>query len=126
MMNVRNPEQKEAMSRIRSKLYAVNSYYAYLDFKNANPKGRRYTKKGEPLPYNPYTLSPLTQEAREHYTLSQSVIWTDEKENKIKGYLMRLRRTDELDKILEWEKQTGRDQRNPWRCENERNGNEVL
>lgn len=115
MMNARNPEQKEAMSRIRSKLYAVNSYYAYLDFKNANPKGRRYTKKGEPLPYNSYTLSPLTQEAREHYTLSQSVIWTDEKENKIKGYLMRLRRTDELDKILEWEKQTGRDQRNPWR-----------
>lgn len=115
-MTARNPEQKEAMARIRAKLYAVNSYYAYQDFKAMNPKGRRYTKKGEPLPYNPYTLSPLTQEAREHYVLSQSVIWTDDKENRIKGYLMRLRRTDELDRILDWEKsQPARYANNPWR-----------
>jgi hypothetical protein len=115
-MTMRKAEDKSAMRAILARLYAVNSYFAYGDFKAANPKGRRYTKKGEPLPYNPYSLSPLTLEAREHYTLAQRVVWTDETENKIKSYLMRLRLSGELDKILEWEKTSGnRYERNPWR-----------
>ena len=118
MMTARDAEQREAMIRIRAKLYAVNSYYAYQDFKVTNPKGRRYTKKGEPLPFNPYSLSTKTLEAREFYHLSQNIIWADEKENKIKGYLMRLRLSGELDKIMEWEKNNGnRYERNPWRDE---------
>ena len=118
MMTARDETQKKAMHRILANLYAVNSYYAYQDFKAANPKGRQYTKKGAEKPYNPYTLSPLTNEAREHYRLAQSLIWPTEKEEKIKGYLMKLRRLGELDKILEWEKSTpGRYQKNPWRCE---------
>lgn len=116
MMTVKDPAQKEAMYRILANLYAVNSYYAYQDFKRANPQGRRYTKKGAEIPYNPYTLSPLTNEAREHFTLAQKPIWSDETETRIKAYILRLRRTDELDKILEWEKNSGdRYNRNPYR-----------
>ena len=118
MMTARNPEQRKAMCTIRARLYAVNSYYAYLDFKAANPKGRQYDKKGNPKPYNPYTLSPLTNEASEHYTLSQGLIWSDEKEARSKAYLMRLRRDGTLDRILDWEKTSGkRYENNPWRCD---------
>ena len=116
MMNAKNPADKDAMSAIRAKLYAVNSYYAYQDFKRENPEGRKYSKKGAPLPYKPYSLSPLTQEAREVYRASQGVIWADTREEKIKAYLMRLRLSGDLDKILAWEKDTGeRYQHNPWR-----------
>ncbi len=113
MMTARDAAQKKVMCNILANLYAVNSYYAYRDFKAANPKGRQYTKKGAEKPYNAYTLSPLTLEAREHYVLTQNAIWPTEKEEKIKIYLMRLRLSGELDKILEWEKKTGR--KNPWR-----------
>ena len=115
-MNARNEDDKKAMCSIRAKLYAINSYYAYEDFKRENPKGRRYGKNGAPLPYKPYSLSPLTQEAREIYQASQGVIWADKREEKIKAYLMRLRVSGELDKIMEWEKDTGeRYKTNPWR-----------
>ena len=115
MMNAKNPADKDAMCAIRAKLYAINSYYAYQDFKRENPEGRRYSKKGAPLPFKPYSLSPLTQEAREVYRASQSVIWADTREEKIKAYLMRLRLSGDLDKILAWEKDTGeRYQHNPW------------
>lgn len=116
MMNAKNPADKNAMCAIRAKLYAINSYYAYQDFKRENPKGRRYSAKSVPLPYKPYSLSPLTQEAREVYHASQGVIWADTREEKIKAYIMRLRLSGELDKILAWEKDTGeRYQHNPWR-----------
>ena len=117
MLTARNPEQRVIMDKIRANLYAINSYYAYQDFKRANPNGRRYTKKGEPLPYNPYQLSPLTQEARERYALAQSVTWSDDKEDTIKAYVLRLRLNGTLDTILAWEKDSpGRYQKNPWRA----------
>ena len=114
-MTARNPEDRAVMDRIRAKLYAVNSYYAYQDFKQANPEGQRYSQKGEPLPYRPYTLSPLTQEARECYHLAFGIIWPEEAESQIKGYLTRLRLSGELDTILEWERTSpGRLKKNPW------------
>lgn len=116
MMNAKNDADKKAMYAIRAKLYAVNSYFAYQDFKRENPEGRKYSKKGAPLPYKPYSLSPLTQEAREMYKASQGVIWADTREEKIKGYLMRLRLSGDLDKILDWEMNTGNYfKTNPWR-----------
>lgn len=118
MMTARDEEQRAAMKNIMARLYAINSYYAHQDFKSANPEGRRYDKKGAPLPYRRYTLSPLTREAREYYVMSQNVIWSDETEGKIKGYVMRLRLSGDLDKILDWEKsQPGRYKNNPWRQE---------
>ena len=106
MMTMKKAVDKKAMRSILAKLYAVNSYYAHQDFKRANPKGRRYGKDGTPLPYNPYSLSPLTQEVRAVYKKAQRVIWSDDTENEIKAYLMRIRMNGELDKALEWEKAT--------------------
>lgn len=106
----------DAMTRIRAKLYAVNSYFAFLDYRAANPKGRRYDKKGNPLPLNSYSLSPLTREAHDYYALSLKDVWEDDAEAQIKGYVLRLRRMGYLDTILEWEKeQPARYNNNPWR-----------
>ena len=107
---------REAMTRIRAKLYAVNSYFAWLDYSAANPKGRRYDWKGNPLPLNSYSLSPVTNEAREYYAMSLRDVWENDAEAQIKGYLARLRRGDTLDKILAWEmEQPARYNNNPWR-----------
>jgi len=113
-------KDRSAMRAIRAKLYAVASYYAYADFKAMNAKGRRYSRDGTPLPFKPYSLSPLAQEARKHYAQAMNDTWTDEAENAVKGYLMRLRLSGELDEILDWEKNTGnRYERNPWRDDKE-------
>ena len=103
------------MRAILAKLYAINSYYAFQDFRRVNPADRkRYDKKGNPIPPKSYTLSPLTLEARDHYKLAQQIIWTDENEHKIKAYIMKLRLSGDLDKILEWEETHNRRNTNPW------------
>ena len=123
MLTARKLDDLKVMNRIRAKLYAVNSYYANQDFKRANPNGRRYSKKGEPMPYNPYTLSPLTQEAREHYVLSQAVTWADDREARIKRYLTRIRLSGLLDEILAWEKASpARYAMNPWIIKDDEQG----
>lgn len=107
---------REAMTRIRAKLYAVNSYFAWLDYSAANPKGRGTTRRGNPLPLNSYSLSPVTNEAREYYAMSLLDVWENDAEAQIKGYLARLRRGDTLDRILTWEMgQPARYNNNPWR-----------
>ena len=118
MLTMRNADNQKTMRAILARLYAINSYYAHLDYKRANPDGRRFDKKGRPLQHVPYALSPRTLEAREHYSLAQQAIWTDETENRIKAYQIRLRQSGELDKILAWEKENERRfKNNPWRSE---------
>ena len=115
MMTSRNAEDKRAMRAILAKLYAVTSWYAYQDFRRVNPENRKkYDKKGNPIPPKSYTLSTLTLEARDHYKLAQQIIWSNESEEKIKGYLMRLRLSGDLDRILTWEEEHGRRKNNPW------------
>ena len=116
MMALNDFFHREAMIRIRAKLYAVNSYFAFLDYTAANPKGRRYDKKGNPLPLNSYCLSPATREAREYYTMSLRDTWENDAEAQIKAYLARLRNMNSLDRILDWEKgNPDRYKNNPWR-----------
>ena len=113
MLTARNSDDKRTMHKILANLYAVNSYYAFQDYKRENPKGRTFDKRGNPLPLKSYTLSPLTMEARDIYKKAMRIIWTDETENEIKAYLLRLRMSGDLDKILDWEKD--RIHLNPWR-----------
>lgn len=117
-MTMKKVVDKKAMRAILAKLYAVDTYYSFQDFRRANPKGRCYDKKGNPLPYKPYSLSPLTQEAHGLLKQAQRVIWADDTENAIKAYLMRIRMNGELDKALEWEKEIpARYSKNPYRDE---------
>ena len=114
MLKMTDPDQARVMRRILANLYIINSYYAYQDFKRVNPDGRKYDKRGNPKPYVPYSLSPLTQEAREHYMLgSTALVWSDEREERVKAYIMRLRMNGELARILDWEAETKHE--NPWR-----------
>ena len=109
----------EAMTRIRAKLYAVSAYFAFLDFRAANPQGRSYDKKkGVPRPLNSYALSPASREAHDYYTLSLKDVWEDDAEAQIKAYMLRLRSAGYLDRILEWEKEDpARYNKNPWRTD---------
>lgn len=117
MLKMTDPDNNRVMRRIIANLYIINCYYANLDFQRANPKGRQFDKRGNPKPYHPYTLSPLTQEARKYYTLAiTSLIWSDEREKEVKAYVMRLRMNGELQKILDWELETKHE--NPWRKNN--------
>ena len=126
MMTSRDPGDRRAMRSILAKLYAVNSYYAYQDFRRTNPENRKkFDKRGNPVAPKSYTLSPLTLEAREHYTMAQRVIWSNEAENQIKAYIGRLRTSGELDKILGWEQDNNRVNGNPWIREGDQNGYEA-
>jgi hypothetical protein len=61
--------------------------YALMDYKRANPK-RRIRKDGT-VKHNPYTLSPLTNEAREMLTLARKKDITQEEEEIVKAYLLK-------------------------------------
>ena len=65
--------------------------YAKQDYERANPHpyfGRRH---------NPYTLSPLTNEAREMLQIALKENITKEEEESIKGYLLKKKMLGEED-----------------------------
>lgn len=69
--------------------------YALMDYKRANPK-RRIGKDGT-VKHNPYTLSPLTNEAREMLALSKKNDITQEEEETVKAYLLKQKMIGEED-----------------------------
>lgn len=69
--------------------------YALMDYKRANPK-RRIRKDGT-VKHNPYTLSPLTNEAREMLTLARKKDITQEEEEIVKAYLLKQKMIGEED-----------------------------
>lgn len=69
--------------------------YALMDYKRANPK-RRIRKDGT-VKHNPYTLSPLTNEAREMLTLARKKDITREEEEIVKAYLLKQKMIGEED-----------------------------
>ena len=69
--------------------------YALMDYKRANPK-RRIRKDGT-VKHNPYTLSPLTNEAREMLALARKKDITQEEEEIVKAYLLKQKMIGEED-----------------------------
>lgn len=63
--------------------------YAMMDYKRANPK-RKIRKDGTVI-HNPYSLSSLTNEAREMLSLARKENLSAEEENTIKAYLLRMK-----------------------------------
>jgi len=61
--------------------------YALLDFFRANPKPIKQYKNGK-TSYKQYTLSPLTNEAREMLNLARQKKISREDELSVKGYLL--------------------------------------
>lgn len=62
------------------RLEKIVAYYAMQDYKRANPNGAKR---------NPYTLSPLTNEAREMLAIARKTDITTEEENDVKAYLLK-------------------------------------
>lgn len=63
--------------------------YAFQDFKRANPHMK--------MRHNPYTLSPLTNEAREMLNLARKENITKEEEEEVKAYLLKKKMFGEED-----------------------------
>lgn len=63
--------------------------YAMMDYKRANPK-QKIRKDGTVI-HNPYSLSPLTNEAREMLQLARKENLTVEEEKTVKAYLLRMK-----------------------------------
>jgi len=74
--------------------------YAKMDFNRANPKGVKMYKNGE-TNYKPYSLSPLTNEAREMLQLAQKDNISPEEENIVKSYLLNKKISGEEDENAE-------------------------
>jgi len=89
MMN--EQEHGESMRRIRAWFWDVLREWSrrdYLAAGNSADKPRR-NKKGEVI-HIPYVLGIDTSEAMEHYKLSLNGDWTDEQENRIKAYRLKI------------------------------------
>lgn len=69
--------------------------YALMDFFRANPKPLKRYRNGE-TNYVPYSLSPLTNEAREMLKLARQEEISREDEEKVKGYLLLKRMNGEM------------------------------
>ena len=63
--------------------------YAFQDYKRANPHMKTR--------HNPYTLSPLTNEAREMLRLARKENITKEEEEEVKAYLLKKKMIGEED-----------------------------
>ncbi len=61
--------------------------YAMKDYKRANPKPKR--NRDGSIKHNPYTLSPLTNEAREMLQLARKENITTTEEEIVKAYLLK-------------------------------------
>lgn len=66
------------------RLEQIVAHYAMQDFKRTNPNWRKYGSKR-----NPYTLSPLTNEAREMLAIARKTNINIEEENSVKAYLLK-------------------------------------
>lgn len=63
--------------------------YAFQDYKRSNPHMKTR--------HNPYTLSPLTNEAREMLRLARKENITKEEEEEVKAYLLKKKMLGEED-----------------------------
>lgn len=61
--------------------------YAMQDYKRANPKPK--INRDGSIKHNPYTLSPLTNEAREMLQLARKENITTTEEEIVKAYLLK-------------------------------------
>ena len=62
----------------------IVAYDAMQEYKRANPNWKKYGTKR-----NPYTLSPLTNEARAMLAIARKTDITTEEENDVKAYLLK-------------------------------------
>jgi len=69
------------------RLDKIVAHYAMQDFKRANPQPKRYAN-GK-TNYKPYSLSPLTNEARKMLHLARKEMITPEEEREVKAYLLK-------------------------------------
>ena len=89
----------ETYNKIKENLFKVTSYYALQDYNRANPDFKRYTKTGKYRHPKPYSLSDSTEEARETYNImffNTNETLTQEQEEQIKGYLLRIKMTTDI------------------------------
>jgi hypothetical protein len=72
------------------RLEKIVAHYAMADFLRANPKNKRKIRKDGTYKHNPYSLSPLTNEAREILNLArQKENISKEDEARVKYYLLK-------------------------------------
>ena len=82
------------------RLEKLVSKYAKMDYNRANPKGVKLYKDGR-TSYKPYSLSPLTNEAREMLQLAQKDDISLEEESIVKSYLLSKKLSGEEDEDVE-------------------------
>lgn len=71
--------------------------YAYEDFRQANPLGKRRIRKDGTVKHNPYSLSAKTNEAREMLIMARKKDITKEEEEIVKAYLLKQKLLGEED-----------------------------
>ncbi len=77
------------------RLENIVAHFAMEDYKRANPKKKIDRKTGLTI-HNPYSLSPQTNEAREILKLSRKENISQDEEETVKAYLLKMKMINNL------------------------------
>ena len=77
------------------RLENIVAHFAMEDYKRANPK-RKISRKTGMLIHNPYSLSQQTNEAREMLRISRKENISQDEEETVKAYLLKMKMINNL------------------------------